>query len=398
MNWDWDKLQEKRRRQGYAPKPDAQDKKQPGNGQNGLQNDEQQEEDKRGIWDLNRPGNGGGGGKDNRGGGGNGGGGKLRNPFGESFTFRLPVFKIALGLLFLAWLGSGVFIVDPDEEGIILRFGKFNRQVGPGPHYHLPYPIESVEMPKVRALRMEKIGTKGTEEASMLTGDENIVNVEFSVQYLIKNPEDFLFNVDMLQTRTGQSDTVRNAAIAAMRTVVGGKKIDVILKDDRAQIEADTQELLQSILDSYGAGIVVNSVQMQPVQHPKEVEEAVKDVTSAREDKNRSINEAEVYQNEIIPKTRGEAAEILNKAEAYKVSVVRRAEGEAARFLSMLTEYEKAPEVTRKRLYLEALEEILSSPALEKIIMPQQGAGPIVPYLPLDRLPNTGRAPEKGTK
>ncbi len=366
MNWDWDKLQEKRQRQtGHVP-PSGQGPDEPGKGRNGNNEDDGQDPSWKNF---------------ERRGGFFSGGGKGSVP-----PVNFSLFKIGAVMLVLAWLASGIFIVDPDEEGMVLRFGKFTRQVGPGPHYHFPYPIETVELPKVRALRMEKIGTRGTEEASMLTGDENIVNVEFSVQYLIKNPEDFLFKVDMLINRQGLSDTVRNAAIAAMRTVVGSKKIDVILKDDRAQIEADTQALLQSILDSYQAGVVINSVQMQPVQHPKEVEEAVKDVTSAREDRSRSINEAEVYHNEVIPKTRGEAAEIINQAEAYKVSVVRQAEGEAGRFLAVLSEYRKAEEVTKKRMYIEAMESILSSPGLEKIIMPKQGAGPVLPYLPLDGL------------
>ncbi|MFV0347353.1 MAG: FtsH protease activity modulator HflK [Halodesulfovibrio sp.] len=353
MNWDWEKLQEKRQRQsggGQGPGPG---------------------------W---------------------GPGGPNLDPIGDSLKklrgFKFPAGKLVLGLVLLLWLASGVFIVEPDEVGIVLRFGQYDRTVEAGPHYHLPFPVENVYKPKITEIRRLEVGFRSTdrgtfqqgsmrsvkEESLMLTGDENIVDVQFIVQYQIKDPVAYLFNV------TQQPWTVKSAAEAAMREVIGHNVIDNALTKGKTQIQSDCRDLLQNILDRYGAGVRVVAVQMQDVHPPKEVIDAFKDVASAREDRSRIINEAEAYRNELLPKARGNAAQIVNQAQAYKETVVKNAEGEANRFLAVLQEYNKAKDVTKKRLYLETMEEILSSPDVDKLIIPEKGMSQVVPYLPLDKL------------
>ncbi len=215
------------------------------------------------------------------------------------------------------------------------------------------------------------------EESSMLTGDENIVNVQFSVQYQIKNPVEYLFNV------ANQANVVKNAAEAAMREVIGNSLIDSVLTDGKLQIQTEATDLLQEILDRYKVGVRVIAVQLQDVHPPKEVSDAFKDVASAREDKSRIINEAEAYHNEVIPKARGMAAEVENQAQAYKETRIRNAEGEVQRFLALLKEYEQAKEVTQQRMYFETMEKILSQPGMDKILLPEGSAGQILPLLPL---------------
>jgi len=215
------------------------------------------------------------------------------------------------------------------------------------------------------------------EEASMLTGDENIVNVQFSVQYRIKDPVEYLFNV------SNPGAVVKSAAEAAMREVIGNSLIDSALTDGKLQIQTEATQLLQEILDRYKIGVQVLAVQLQNVHPPQEVSDAFKDVASAREDKSRIINEAEAYRNELLPKARGAAAAVENEAEAYKETRIRGAEGESARFLALLAEYEQARDITKKRMYLEAMEEILSRPGMEKLVLPSEAAGRTLPLLPL---------------
>ena len=349
MNWDWEKLQERRQRK---PSP---------------QEEEGGDFDKLIGKSVN----------------------KLQN-------MHFPWGKVFLGLLVLLWVLSGIFIVDADEKGVVLRFGKFVRTVDPGPHYHLPFPIETVYTPKVEAVQRMEIGygrdsapNKGRpgggamDEASMLTGDENIVFVQFVVQYRIDpaNPEHYLFNVADQQT------TIRSAAQASMREVMGSTEIDSAITDGRQEIEHRTKTILQGILDGYKAGVIITGVEMQDVHPPKEAIEAFMDVASAREDRSKIINQAEAYRNEVLPKARGEAARTINEAEAYRQSVVLRADGESKRFLAVLEEYNKAKDVTITRMYLEALEGILSNPNLEKIILPEKGTGPVLPFLPLSNVP-----------
>lgn len=363
MNWDWDKLQDKRQRQSGSPL-------QPDNW--GRPRKEPNSEEPSGS--------------------------SFEPDFNKLRKFRFPAAKLVLLVLFLLWGASGIFIVQPDEVGVVLRFGAYDRVETAGPHYHLPFPIESVYRPKVTQVRRAELGFRNitgstslqqgqsrtvANESLMLTGDENIVNVQFTVQYQIKDPVAYLFNV------SEPAWTVKNAAEAAMREVIGYSVIDSALTDGKSQIQTDTRDLLQKIMDRYETGISIVAVQMQDVHPPKEVIDAFKDVASAREDRSRIINEAEAYQNEVLPKARGLAAEIENKAEAYKETQIRTAKGESARFLAVLAEYNKAKDVTRKRLYLETMEKVLSNPNLEKVILSDKSAQ-VVPYLPLERLPKAG--------
>lgn len=362
MNWDWDKLQEKRQRQ---PRNDN------SGGNNG---------DGRSPLDF----------------------GKFsKDPLRKMREFNTPggknVWWIAGGVVLL-WLLSGIYIVNPDEQGIVLRFGKYVRTVEPGPHYHLPFPIETVYKPQVTQVLRGEVGFRSLgqgktfqqgqvktipQEASMLTGDENIVNVQFSVQYKIKDPVEYLFNV------TNQAAVVRNAAEAAMREVIGKSMIDSALTDGKLKIQNDATELLQNILNRYEVGVQVIAVQLQDVHPPQDVIAAFKDVASAREDKSRIINEAEAYRNELLPRARGQAAEMVNIAEAYKATRVQNAHGETQRFLSVLAEYEKAKDVTKKRLYYEAMEDILAH-AQEKVILPKGTSDRVLPFLPLDQKRSDG--------
>lgn len=357
MNWDWDKLQEKRQRQNWG---------QSGKPQHGDDGPSPEQSDPD----------------------------KTKTAFKRVSGLSLPSgggIKWIIAALAVIWLLSGIYIVHPDEQGVVLRFGKYNRTVDDGPHYALPYPIEVVYKPKVTQVQRLEVGyrSKGgatfqqgqnramPEEASMLTGDENIVNVQFSVQYQIKDPVEYLFNV------TNQAAVVKNAAEAAMREVIGDSLIDAALTDGKLEIQNSATALLQNILDRYKVGVRVLAIQLQDVEPPKEVSDAFKDVASAREDKSRIINEAEAYRNELLPKARGQAAEIENQALAYKETRIRNAEGEARRFLDILKEYRAAADVTQKRLYLETMEEILSRPGMEKIILPKETGGNVVPLLPL---------------
>ena len=380
MNWDWDKLQEKKQKHSW--------------GQNWGRS--QKEEPRQEKQDETSPGSGGNGGQQR----GTGGPGRkipdISGMLGGLGSLGGKSKWIVL-VIVLGWLLSGIYIVNPDEQGVVLRFGKYVRTVDAGPHYALPTPIEEVYKPKVTQVQRVEVGFRSVgqgrtfqqganrampEESSMLTGDENIVNVQFSVQFQIKDPVEYLFNVE------NQPYVVKNAAEAAMREVIGNSLIDSVLTDGKLEIQTEATELLQEILDRYKVGVRVIAVQLQDVQPPKEVSDAFKDVASAREDKSRIINEAEAYQNEILPKARGQAAEVVNQAQAYKETRIRNAEGEAQRFLAVLKEYEQARDVTRQRLYLEAMEIMLSRPGMEKIILPEGTAGQTLPLLPL--LPGSG--------
>ncbi|RMG90524.1 MAG: FtsH protease activity modulator HflK [Zetaproteobacteria bacterium] len=291
-----------------------------------------------------------------------------------------------VGIIFLIWAASGFYMVAADEEAVVLRFGKHVATKGPGLNWHFPYPIETVEkLPVTRVQRLEigmrrfPDGTvrKRTDESLMLTKDENIVDISFIVQYKIKNVEDYLFNID------APMKTVRDAAESAIREVIGRTLIDDVLTSRKAEVEVETEKLIQSILDGYEAGITVTTVKLQDVQPPERVIKEFKDVASAREDRERAKNEAEAYANDIIPKARGEAKKMVLDAQAYRKDVVERAKGEAQRFKDLLREYRKAPEVTRKRLYLETMQEVLEG--MDKIIVDRSVADKVLPYLPLDR-------------
>jgi membrane protease subunit HflK len=307
-----------------------------------------------------------------------------------------------LSLILLAaiaiWGFSGFFRVDPDELGVVLRFGKYVREVQPGLNYHLPYPIETALTPQ--ALRVNKIDIgmrvaadlrRGTtirrvpEESLMLTGDENIVDVDFSVLWKIKpnGVGDYLFNIQQPE------GTVKAVAESAMREVVGRSNIQPILTGARQNIETGVQDLIQSVLDKYGAGIQITQVQLQKVDPPSQVIDAFRDVQAARADLERSQNVAQTYANKVVPEARGRAAQITQNAEAYREQTVAEAKGATSRFLQVYDEYKKAPDVTRQRMYLETMERLFGG--TDKIIM--DSGGGVVPYLPLDQLTRRPQTP-----
>src|SRR5580693_1121470 len=303
-----------------------------------------------------------------------------------------------LGLIVLAaiaiWGLSGFFRVDPDEKGVVLRFGKYARNAEPGLNYHLPYPIESVLTPKVTRVNRIDIGMRlvedlrrGTtmrdvpEESLMLTGDENIVDVDFSVFWLVKpdGARDYLFNIQQPE------GTVKAIAESAMREIVGRSTLQPILTT-RQPVETAVQELMQSTLNKYGAGITITQVQLQKVDPPSQVIDSFRDVQAARADLERAQNEAQTYANKVVPEARGKAAQITQGAEAYREQTVAEAKGATSRFLKVYDEYKKAPDVTRQRMYLETMERLFGG--TDKIIMDSGTAGQngVVPYLPLNEL------------
>ncbi|MUM77300.1 FtsH protease activity modulator HflK [Pseudodesulfovibrio sp. F-1] len=314
-------------------------------------------------------------------------------------NFKVPGWKLVVPLLIVLWIASGFYIVEPDEIGVVKRFGEFDRITTPGPNYHIPFPVESAVTPKVTQIQRLEFGFRSVargllqsnfqqgvsrevpEEALMLTGDENIVSVQFTVQFMIKDAREYLFNV------ASPEATIVHVAESAMREVIGRSRIDDALTTGKQDIQVETRDLMQQILDSYESGINIVAVQMQNVHPPDEVIEAFKDVASAREDSSRFVNEAEAYERDILPKARGEAARIVNEAQAYTEAKVRRSQGDASRFLAVLTEYNKAKDITRRRLYLETVESILQNPDVEKLIMADDALKKSVPYLPLDKLP-----------
>jgi len=272
-------------------------------------------------------------------------------------------------VLFLLW--EVVYRIDPAERGVVMRFGKYVETLQPGPHIRLPRPIE-----EVRKVNVERIQTL-TAAAAMLTGDENIVEVELAVQYRIKDPRTYLFNI------ADPDVSVQRVTESAIRDIIGQSKLEFVITAGRAEIAASAQALLQEILDTYDSGIEVTSVNMQPARPPEEVKAAFDDAIKAREDEQRKINEAEGYRNEVVERAAGEAARIRLDSEAYKERVIAQAEGEARRFDQLYTEYAKAPEVTRRRLYLETMEEVLGESA--KVIVDTKQGNSLM-YLPLDKL------------
>lgn len=307
------------------------------------------------------------------------------------FNFKLmPVVLAALAI----WLLTGTFMVGPDEVGVVRTFGEHTRVAQSGLNWHFPVPIETVNTPKVTEVKRIEIGFRTLrngqyrtveKESLMLTGDENIVDAEMIVQYKIKDPVAYLFNIVEPEL------TVREAAEASLRTVVGRNKIDETLTTGKFTIQEETKSQLQSILDLYESGIHVVAVQLQDVSPPKEVIGAFKDVASAKEDKNRMVNQAEGYRNDIIPKARGEAEAMIRDAEGFRESRIKRAEGDAEKFTTILKEYQKAKSITEKRLYLETMEKVL--PGIEKIIIPDKDSGNILNLLNLNA--GTGKGGQK---
>jgi membrane protease subunit HflK len=326
---------------------------------------------------------------------------RFRNIFPGGFSTGTGIAIVAIAIVVL-WAVSGFYRVLPDEVGVVLRFGAYNRTAQPGLNYHLPSPIESVLRPSVTHINRIEIGYRSTEtrggvsrqiaeEALMLTGDENIVDINFTVFWVIKDAQKYLFNI------RGPEATVKSAAESAMREIIGETPIAQALAEGRGKIESETQRLLQTILDFYGAGIEVTQVQLAKVDPPEKVIDAFRDVQRALADRERLRNEAEAYRNDILPRARGDAVRIRQEAEAYRAEITARAQGDADRFLSVYHAYQAAQDVTAQRLYLETMEEILKSAKKIIIDKPAEGQSGVLPYLPLPDLlhgqPPAGAAP-----
>jgi len=295
---------------------------------------------------------------------------------------------IAVAAAFL-WVASGVYFVDTNEQGVVLRFGKFIKHTGKGPHYHLPWPIETAYTPNVTKANEIDIGYKASGERNgenedvptesyMLTGDENIVDMHFTVFWRIKDANAFLFNVDLPVNRP--NETIKAVAESAMREAVGQDRMDLIMTSDRQAIQLKVKKLMQDTLDSYKAGVEITDVKMQKAEPPSEVREAYLDVQKALADQERKRNEAEAYANSIIPRARGQAAHIVQEAQAYRQQVIAEATGEARRFLSVYQEYKKSPQITRRRIYIETMSRVLAP--MNKVIVDDSAKG-VVPYFQL---------------
>ncbi len=306
------------------------------------------------------------------------------------------VILLGLGGLLLAWLLSGFYIVDAGRIGVILRFGKFQETTGPGPHWHLPFPIEAqspgspLNVSQVRTVELgyrTNLKSKVLHESLMLTDDENIIDNQYAIQYTIKDPQAFLFN------NRDPDDAVMQVAETAIREVVGRNKMDFVLYEGRSQIADEAQHLMQQILDRYQTGISISKVNMQNAQPPEQVQAAFDDAVKAGQDRERQNNEGQAYANDIIPKARGTASRLMEEAQAYEQRVVVRAEGDASRFKQVLNEYAKAPEVTRQRLYQDMLQLVLTNTTK---VVANQKSGSTLLYLPLDKLirASAGSAPE----
>ena len=359
---------------------------------------------------------GGGGGPWGRGSGGSGGGGNNGGPDIEDLIRRsqdklrkaMPGGGIGglggkgIGLLvalaLAGWAATGIYRVQPDQQGVVLRFGKWVDTTEPGLRYHLPYPIETVLLPQVTKINQLQLGFRASgdsrfdrnsgrdvpEESRMLTGDENIVEADFTVFWQIKDAGQYLFNI------RDPEGTVKVAAESAMRDMIGRNPIQAALSDKRQPIADAAKVELQRLLDSYDAGILVTQVQLQKVEPPSAVIDAFNDVQRARADQERARNEAEAYRNDIIPRARGEAEKLVQEAEAYKEQVLNKAQGETKRFLALYEAWKQAPQVTEDRLYMETMEQVMKG-APKIIIDPSaKGGQGVVPYLPLSELKKGG--------
>ncbi|MEY3815753.1 MAG: hypothetical protein RJB23_483 [Pseudomonadota bacterium] len=308
------------------------------------------------------------------------------NPTANSGNDQLPLLPILL-IVVLLWAATGFYIVDQGSRGVVLRFGKNTEVTMPGPRWHIPYPIESAEVVNLEQVRTIEVGyrsagdaaarSKELRESLMLTDDENIIDLQFAVQYNLKSVEDFLFN-----NRSAES-SVRGAAETAIREIVGKSKMDFALYEGREEIAVKAKKLMQEILDRYNTGINVTSVTMQNAQPPEQVQASFDDAVKAKQDLERQKNEGQAYANDIIPKAKGTASRLTAEAQGYRLRVENEAKGNASRFEQILTQYNRAPEVMRDRLYIEAQEQILSS--VSKVFIDQKNSNNLL-YLPLDKL------------
>jgi membrane protease subunit HflK len=320
-----------------------------------------------------------------------GGGGEGPSPGGLPGGGNLV--GLLIGLLVLVWVASGFYIVDTGQRGVVLRFGKYVETTEPGPRWHLPWPIESREVVNVDQVRTVEIGyrnnvkSKVLKESLMLTDDENIIDLQFAVQYILKDPVEFLF------VNRAPEDTVLQVAETAMREIVGKNKMDFVLYEGRAEIAARAKLLMQQILDRYKTGISISQVTLQNIQPPEQVQAAFDDAVKAGQDRERLKNEAEAYSNDVVPRARGLASRLKEEAEGYKQAVIANAEGEASRFSQILAEYQKAPQVTRQRMYLDTMQTVMNNTS--KVVVDQKGGNSLL-YLPLDKLQQIVSQPYAG--
>jgi membrane protease subunit HflK len=290
---------------------------------------------------------------------------------------------VLIALVLAVWLASGFYIVVEGQRGVVLTFGRFSQETPPGLRWRLPWPIQSVEIVNLAQVRTLEVGyrnnvrTKVLKESLMLTDDENIVDLQFAVQYLVKDAKDYVFTVRR------PDDSAMQIAETAMREVIGKNRMDAILYETQVDIANKSRDLMQAIHDRYGTGITISTVTIQNAQPPEQVQAAFDDAVKAGQDRERQKNEGQAYANDVIPRARGTASRLLQEAEGYKQRVIATAEGDASRFRQVLTEYAKAPAVTRERIYIETMQQVLSSTS--KIMMDYRGSGNLL-YLPLDKL------------
>ena len=320
---------------------------------------------------------------------------------GGSSTPSLPG-KFSIGLIalvaFAVWFGAGLYTIQQGEAGVVLRLGKYSSTQEAGLHWR-PRFIDEVEIVNVQNINTVEVGyrangrgsgkVKQEREALMLTEDENIIDIEFAVQYDIKDPRNLLFNVS-----EPASIVVRSATESAVREIVGRNSMDFAITEGRAAIASETKALVQEILDRFETGINIKAVEAQNAQPPSQVKSAFDDAVKAREDQVRAKNRAEAYQNDVLPRARGQAARVVQEAEGYKASVVARAEGDAQRFTSILAEYAKAPDITRDRLYIETMEQVLGNAS--KLMIDKDASSGSVMYLPLDQLLKNNQSGSSG--
>jgi membrane protease subunit HflK len=318
-----------------------------------------------------------------------GGGGERPPPAQPSGRMLGGGAGVLVLLVLGVWLASGFYIVDAASRGVVLTFGRYAEETNPGLRWRMPYPIQSHEIVNLAQVRTLEVGyrnsvkTKMLKESLMLTDDENIVDLQFAVQYIVRDAKDFLFNIKR------PDETAMQAAESAMREIIGKSKMDAILYESREAIQISGQQLMQEILDRYKTGITVSRITIQSAQPPEQVQAAFDDAVKAGQDRERQKNEGQAYARDVIPKASGTASRLTQEAEGYKQRVIANAEGEASRFRQVLTEYSKAPAVTRERIYIETMQQVLSSTS--KIILDTKGSGNLL-YLPLDKLMQQGGA------
>jgi len=360
-------------------------------GNNGNRNPNNGPPDLDEIWRrINQRLNGMFGSKDT-GGGGSGGGGDNLTP--ASFPGGGNLVGLLAGALVLVWLASGFYIVDTGQRGMVLRFGQYVATTEPGPRWHFPWPVESREVVNVDQVRTVEIGyrnnvkSKVLNESLMLTDDENIIDLQFAVQYILKDPVEFLF------VNRSPEDSALQIAETAMREIVGKSKMDFVLYEGRAEIAARAKQLMQDIHDRHKTGISISQVTLQNIQPPEQVQAAFDDAVKAGQDRERLKNEAEAYSNDVVPRARGLASRLKEEAEGYNLSVIANAEGDASRFVQIFAEYQKAPQVTRQRIYLDTMQTVMNNTS--KVLVDQKGGNSLL-YLPLDKLQQIVNQPSAG--